>query len=262
MNEIKLGESASDPIEWAIRTVLCDEFDVTDLKFDQQIRDVVRELESADYLCELLTHVFSKLPNGKSLECEFSDALWKCNGTQTFADLHRFINENYDIVRIEPVGIFGQPCLPAGVFRALERIVHQIDPKVDRFAPSASITNILHGWKLRQLFVQVQLLTAGRTRIGRRAEAIDGVASALTLLSIPLILGFWVALLFQFPRAINPQLVGVVFAGCIMLGTALICLGLQKLYLYSLDRIIGVFPNRSYTFRDLARTIAQPYCNE
>lgn len=262
MNVINLAENAPDPIEWAIRIVLTDdEFDIAELKFEQPIGEVLDRCD-ADYFCELLSQAFPRLPNGKSLERDFSKALWESKGTQTFADLRRFLGENYDVVRIEPLSIFGQPCLPAGAFRAIERIVHQIDPKIERFAPSVVITSVIRGRKLRQLLVQLRLLTAGRTKIGRRAEAIAGVASVLTLLSIPMIVGMWLAFMLQLPRRFNPQLISIVFTACTMFGTALICLRLQQLYCYALDKIVGVFPSRSYTFRDLARSIAELSCNK
>jgi hypothetical protein len=75
---------------------------------------------------------------------------WKKNVAPrlTFRALVDFIRERLAPISLEPVTLLGKPCLSAGVFRGLEQLAEQIDPKVRQFAPSTPIRGRLRGFRL------------------------------------------------------------------------------------------------------------------
>ncbi len=74
----------------------------------------------------------------------------------TFHALAEFIRERLKPISFEPLTILGKPCLTAGVFRGLERLTEQIDPKVRQFAPSTPIRARLRGSRLRCFWSKLQ----------------------------------------------------------------------------------------------------------
>jgi acyl carrier protein len=69
----------------------------------------------------------------------------------TFRALADFVRERLEPIALEPVSLLGKPCLTAGIFRGLQQLAEQIDPKVRQFAPSTPIRSRLRGFRL-QLF--------------------------------------------------------------------------------------------------------------
>jgi len=74
----------------------------------------------------------------------------------TFRALAEFIREKLEPISFEPITMLGKPCLTAGVFRGLERLTKQIDPKVRQFAPSTPIRARLRGFRLRSFWSKLQ----------------------------------------------------------------------------------------------------------
>jgi hypothetical protein len=74
----------------------------------------------------------------------------------TFDALAQFICERLKPISLEPITILGKPCLTAGVFRGLELLAEQIDPKVRKFAPSTPIRTRLRGFRLRCFWSKLQ----------------------------------------------------------------------------------------------------------
>jgi hypothetical protein len=67
----------------------------------------------------------------------------------TFRALADFVGERLkEPVSLEPITLLGKPCLTAGIFRALEQLAEEINPKVTRFAPSTPIRVRLSGFSL------------------------------------------------------------------------------------------------------------------
>lgn len=265
MREIHARDGIPDPIAWVICNTIREELCISaEFTFDQPIHQIVPDLDETQYLCEELHKAFSHKRDAKRLEPDFVAIIRNTSGACTLEDLAHFIDANYEVVRIRPTTILGQPCSMAGAFFAIEQIAHQIDPDIQRFAPSTVIKHRIRGRRLRQFLIQIYLLTCGKGGISRRVRIINALVAALTLLSIPFVLGLMILLLFQIPIPKNPTPTWpfFFFSGVLMIGTALICLGLQALFRYAMDEIIGVFPSRSYTFRDLAQDVAKSYSDQ
>ncbi len=81
----------------------------------------------------------------------------------TFRVLADFIGEHLKPVSFEPMTLLGKPCLTAGIFRGLERLAVQVNPRVQRFAPSTPIRQRLRGvrfyifWNRLRWMLQDQL---------------------------------------------------------------------------------------------------------
>jgi hypothetical protein len=63
----------------------------------------------------------------------------------TFRALADFIGEHLKPISFEPMALLGKPCLTAGIFRGLERLAVQVNPRVQRFGPSTPIRQRLRG---------------------------------------------------------------------------------------------------------------------
>jgi acyl carrier protein len=70
----------------------------------------------------------------------------------TFRALADFIRERLNPIALEPVTLLGKPCLTAGVFRGLEQLAVQVNPRVGRFAPSTPIRQCLRGARLHRFW--------------------------------------------------------------------------------------------------------------
>jgi hypothetical protein len=70
----------------------------------------------------------------------------------TFRRLVEFIEEHVKPISFEPIPLLGKPCLTAGIFRGLEQLVEQTNPKATRFAPSTPIRERLRGTPLRRFW--------------------------------------------------------------------------------------------------------------
>jgi hypothetical protein len=74
----------------------------------------------------------------------------------TFRALADFIRERLKPISFEPITLLGKPCLTAGIFRSLERLVEQIHPKATRFAPSTPIRARLRGVRLHRFWSRLR----------------------------------------------------------------------------------------------------------
>src|SRR6185437_8333692 len=63
----------------------------------------------------------------------------------TFGRLADFIRERVEAISLEPLTLLGKPCLTAGIFRGLERLAEQINPKTPRFAPTHRSASVCAG---------------------------------------------------------------------------------------------------------------------
>jgi hypothetical protein len=117
---------------------------------------------------------------------------WEKTGASrcTFRGLADFIGERLNPVSLEPLTLLGKPCLTAGIFRGLEQLAVQVNPRVVRFAPSTSIRQCLHGVRLRRFWNRLRWMIEDQIppppRLDVRSEAFFN--SLLLKFIIPLLI--------------------------------------------------------------------------
>ncbi|HTU91268.1 MAG TPA: hypothetical protein VMF69_14405 [Gemmataceae bacterium] len=161
----------------------------------------------------------------------------------TFRRLVKFIQERAKPIPLEPITMLGKPCLTAGIFRGLEHLARQIDPKATRFGPSTPIRRCLRGvwlrlfWhRLRWMF-QDQLPPPRQITLSSRGF----LHSLLFKFSVGLLIAIW-----------SGDLSGVL-AGIGTTFALFIPLGVIVAYI---NNRLNPLPKEIETFGDLSRVLA------
>ncbi|HWG44933.1 MAG TPA: hypothetical protein VN688_19345 [Gemmataceae bacterium] len=161
----------------------------------------------------------------------------------TFGRLADFIRERVEAISLEPLTLLGKPCLTAGIFRGLERLAEQINPKTPRFAPHTPIRECLCGTRLHQFWnrlrwiVEEQIPPAPRLPLSMR-----GFMHSLAFkFGIGLLIALW-------RRNLQGLLIGVLL-------TFLLLIPVGWLISFINSRI-NPLPKGIETFGDLARFLA------
>ncbi len=161
----------------------------------------------------------------------------------TFRALAEFIREKLKPISFEPLTILGKPCLTAGVFRGLERLTEQIDPKVRPFAPSTPIRARLRGFRLRCCWSKLQWIMEDQLPDPPRITLTSGncLHSLLVKLGAGLLIYLW-------RRDWEGALAGIVT-------TISLFIPMGILVAFINDRL-NPLPKGIETFGDLARVLA------
>lgn len=161
----------------------------------------------------------------------------------TFEALADFIQERLNFISFEPVTVLGKPCLTAGIFRGLEQLAVQVNPRASRFAPSTSIRECLRGVRLRRFWNRLRWMIEDQIPPPPKLE-LSGrgcLHSLIFKLSFGSAIALWRKDLFGL-------LVGIVTAFVLLIPLAVI-VGLIE------DRL-NPLPEGIETFGDLSRVLA------
>lgn len=117
----------------------------------------------------------------------------------TFRALVHFIHERLKPISFEPITLLGNPCLTAGIFRGLERLVGQIHPKVERFGPSTPIRACLSGLRLHRFWSRLRWMMEDQLppapeiafRYWKRLRSLPYLPSLFIKLGIGVLFALW-----------------------------------------------------------------------
>ncbi len=176
--------------------------------------------------------------------------------TLTFGRLAEFILDRLGPVDFSPMRIFGRACATAGAFRGIESIANQVDPFVERFAPSTSVIERFTNRNLSLLWQRLRwrcenripsLKPTARTRVLRFFGTCFGLTAATSI---------GAALLFDRSDEYLGVFITCFFALGISLGLWLGVVILAALVSPLVRRIDSGIPCGIDTFGDLARHLA------
>ncbi len=228
-----------DPLDFMLRTELY--FDCKFTREDWESLSHYRECKSPDEWERRFAHDF------------------------TFGRMAELLAGRTLLLQVKPEVFIGRPCLAAGAFSSMERLVLRQNSLAPRFGPSTPIHQVLKGSSLRRFWRQVQLLTRdlvpplpnsrfeGYLKYGVVALAIDGVAILLT----QMIVGdnFSASLLFNLTVALCALLALLMVLGT--LGVAGGAAFLSKLGVFVVKKDKPQLPVGIATFGDLSRLVAR-----
>lgn len=149
----------------------------------------------------------------------------------TFRYMSEFLAKRFGGRTIEPVRVFGQPCMKAGAFFVMEETFQAAAPGVGRFPPSAAVCGLLRGGALRRAWDRLRWISEDRLP-PLRWTAWDTVRSAVRLsvgLAV-LALIIW----YLLPDKANEAKHWAFWAFAVLLSSGLL-LNLANLYLQRLD---------------------------
>lgn len=161
----------------------------------------------------------------------------------TFRALADFIRERLNPIVLEPVTLLGKPCLTAGIFRGLEQLAVQVNPRVARFAPSTPIRQCLRGGQLRRFWnrlrwmIEDQLPPAREIRLSGRGL----FHSLLFKFGIGLAIALW-------RRDLSGLLAGI--------GTTFALLMPVRIIVGFINQRLNPLPEGIETFGDLSTVLA------
>ncbi|HEY7428299.1 MAG TPA: hypothetical protein VH682_28960 [Gemmataceae bacterium] len=160
----------------------------------------------------------------------------------TFRALADFILERLNPIAFEPVNLLGKPCLTAGVFRGLERLAVEVNPRVARFAPSTPIRQCLRGVRLHRFWNRLRWMLEDQIPPPPEIQ----LSSRGLLHSLVFKLGVGVAI------ALWKRDLSGVFAGILTTFALLIPLGIIVGFI---NQRLNPLPEGIETFGDLARVL-------
>lgn len=108
----------------------------------------------------------------------------------TFGALADFLARRIPAVRVEPLWVWGRPCVPAGAFLAVRRVAADVDRRGADFGPSTPVRERFVGGKLRALWTRLRWISENRLPPLRDARRIP---RAFPMLAAALLLGGGVA---------------------------------------------------------------------
>lgn len=161
----------------------------------------------------------------------------------TFRALAEFIREQLNPIALEPVTLLGKPCLTAGIFRGLEQLAAQVNPKVTPFAPSTPIRQCLRGVLLRRFWDRLRWMIEDQIPLPPKLNLSE--RDCLTSLVIKFGVGPLIAL---WRRDLEGLLVGVLWTFMLLFPMVWI-MGL-------IEQRLNPLPDGIETFGDLSRVLA------